>query len=283
MPIKVYKPRTPSRRYITTVDFSALAKKPPHKPLTRIKKEHSGRGMGAKITVRHQGGGHRQRYRLVDFRRDKFDIPAKVETVEYDPNRSAFIALIIYRDGERRYMIAPNELKAGMEVVSSRSKIEPKIGNRLSLQHLPDGVFVYDIELQPGRGGQIVRSAGTMAQVMSHEGNYAQLKLPSGEVRNFLGSCLATVGQVSNEDHENITIGKAGRQRWLGIRPTVVGTAMNPVDHPHGGGEGHTSIGLKKGPRTPWGKPALGVKTRAKKKRSNKFIIHNRQGHVTKS
>ncbi len=272
MPIKTYKPLTPSRRFITTVDFSELTKKRPHKQLTRTKKEHSGRGMGAKITVRHQGGGHRQRYRLVDFRRDKFDIPAKVETVEYDPNRSAFIALIIYRDGERRYMIAPDELKAGAEILSSHNKIEAKIGNRMPLQHLPDGASLYDIELQPGRGGQIVRSAGTMAQLMSHEGKYAQLKLPSGEVRNFLNGCLATVGQVSNEDHENITIGKAGRQRWLGIRPTVVGTAMNPVDHPHGGGEGKSKGNH---PQSPWGQPAKGKKTRSNK-RTQVMIVRSR-------
>jgi large subunit ribosomal protein L2 len=283
MPIKSYKPHTASRRYITTVAFDAITTSKPYKPLTKAKKSLAGRGMGGSITVRHQGGGHKRRIRFVDFRRDKFDIPAKVEAIEYDPNRSAWLARLLYRDGERRYMVAPLEIKVGAEVLSSRNKIELRVGNRMPLTHLPDGTFLYDIELQPGRGGQIVRSAGTMAQLMSHEGRYAQLKLPSGEVRNVLQTCLATIGQVSNVDHENVTVGKAGRQRWLGIRPTVVGAAMNPVDHPHGGGEGHTSIGLKKGPRTPWGKPALGVKTRRHKKRSNRLIIRNRKNHVPQS
>lgn len=225
--------------------------------------------------MRHRGGGEKKYYRLVDFKRDKFDIPAKVEAIEYDPNRSSRIALIVYRDGERRYIIAPQDLKVGDEIVSSKGRVEIKIGNRMSLENIPVGFMVYNIELVPGQGGKIVRSAGARATTMAIEGKYAQLKLPSGEVRLLPRKCMATIGEVSNPDHRHIKLGKAGRSRHLGIRPSVRGKAMNPVDHPHGGGEGHNPIGLKR-PKTPWGKPALGVKTRKKKKWSNKFIIKRR-------
>ncbi|EKD49544.1 MAG: hypothetical protein ACD_63C00108G0008 [uncultured bacterium] len=276
MPIKSYRPTTPSRRFITTVDFSNVSKNEPHKALTKGKKSGSGRGTDGKLSVRHKGGGHKRKYRQIDFRRDKYDIPARVESVEYDPNRSAFISLVVYKDGERRYIIAPEGLTEKQEVISSQKKLPAAVGNRMPLEHIPDGASVYNVEMTPGKGAQMIRSAGSMAQVMTREGKYVQLKLPSGEIRIFFKKCMATIGQVSNVDHENIVIGKAGRRRWFGVRPAVVGTAMNRVDHPHGGGEGHTSLGMRRGPRTKWGKPAFGVKTRKKRRRSNKLIVKRR-------
>ncbi|PIY78551.1 MAG: 50S ribosomal protein L2 [Parcubacteria group bacterium CG_4_10_14_0_8_um_filter_35_7] len=275
MGIKIYKPNTSGRRNASVDDFKDITKKEPEKLLIRIKKRTGGRNSQGRISVRHRGGGEKKYYRLVDFKRDKFDIPAKVEAIEYDPNRSSRIALVVYRDGERRYIIAPQDLKVGDEIVSSKGRVEIKIGNRMSLENIPVGFMVYNIELVPGQGGKIVRSAGARATTMAIEGKYAQLKLPSGEVKLLPRKCMATIGEVSNPDHRHIKLGKAGRSRHLGIRPSVRGKAMNPVDHPHGGGEGHNPIGLKK-PKTPWGKPALGVKTRKKKKWSNKFIIKRR-------
>lgn len=276
MAIKSYKPTTPGRRFASVVDTSALTKKRPEKKLLVPQKRWAGRNNQGKITVRHRGGGHKQFYRLVDNRRERFDQPAKVIALEYDPNRTAWIALIQYGDGEKRYIIAPADLKVGDTVTSSRSKIEMKVGNRMPLVFVPLGMMVHDIELLPQSGGTVIRSAGSAAIVQAVEGDYAQLKLPSGEIRLFPKECLATIGQISNVDHENIRLGKAGRMRWFGVRPTVRGKAMNPVDHPHGGGEGHNPIGLKH-PKTPWGKPALGVKTRSGGKYSDKFIIKRRK------
>lgn len=283
MAIKTYKPTTPVRRTMSTVVFDAITKTKPHKKLVKGKKSKAGRNERGKITVRHKGGGHKRLYRDIDFKRNKYGIPAKVESVEYDPNRTAFIALLVYSDGERRYMVSPHELEVGTAVLSSLDKIEPKRGNRMPLEFIPDGHFVYNLEMRPNQGAKIVRSAGAMAQLMSKEGKYVQIKLPSGEVRNILARCSATVGQVSNIDHGNIRIGKAGRQRWLGVRPTVLGKSMNPCDHPHGGGEGHSPVGMRRGPRTKWGKPAMGVPTRKRKKHSNKQIIKDRKGNVKKS
>jgi large subunit ribosomal protein L2 len=278
MGIKSYNPTTPSRRYMKTVDFGVLTKKnKPEKSLISKSGKKSGRSKSSgRITVRRRGGGSKKKYRMIDFKRNKFDQTAEVASIEYDPNRSAFIALIKYKDGEKSYIIAPNTLKVGDEVLSSDKKIEVKIGNRMPLKHIPSGNFIYNIELTPGRGGQMIRSAGSQAQIMSIEKKYTQLKMPSGEYRNILSKCLATVGQVSNTDHENIEIGKAGRKRWMGIRPSVRGKVMNPVDHPHGGGEARNSIGLIH-PKTPWGKPALGFKTRKKGKKSDKLIIKRRK------
>ncbi|MBI4653283.1 50S ribosomal protein L2 [Candidatus Kuenenbacteria bacterium] len=273
--IKIYKPTTPSRRKTSIITTKELTKKRPEKSLMKIKKKKSGRSYG-KITVRHQGGGEKRFYRIIDFKRDKFDMEAKVIALEYDPNRSARIALLEYEDKEKRYIIAPNELKVGDKIISSKSQIEIKVGNCLPLKYIPTGILIYNIELQPGKGGEIVRSAGTTTFIQSVKGKYAQLKMPSKEIRLILKECLATIGQVGNLDHNNIRIGKAGRKRHMGIRPGVRGKAMNPVDHPHGGGEGSCPIGLKH-PKTPWGKPALGVKTRKKKKWSNKLIIQRRK------
>lgn len=277
MAIKSYKPTTPSRRYMKTVDFSILTEKRPEKSLLLPPKKRAGKSISTgRITVRHRGGGSKKKYRLIDFKRDKYNMKAKISALEYDPNRSAFIALLKYEDGEKRYIIAPHQIKVGDEIVSSKEKLEAKPGNRMPLKHMPLGSFVYDVELLPGKGAQMVRSAGNLAQFMALEGKYAQLRLPSGEIRNVLADCFATIGQVSNPDYENIEIGKAGRQRWKGIRPTVRGKAMNPVDHPHGGGEGRSPVGLVY-PKTPWGKPALGVKTRKKGKASDKLIIKRRK------
>jgi len=273
--IKFYKPTTPSRRKMSIVSTKELTKKRPERSLIKIKKKRSGRSRG-KITVRHQGGGEKRYYRIMDFKRNKFDIKAKVIALEYNPNCSAWIALLEYEDKEKRYIIAPNELKVGDEVMSSKSQAEIKVGNCLPLKCIPTGIVVHNVELQPGKGGKIIRSAGTAALIQAMEGKYTQLKMPSKEIRIVLSECLATIGRVSNVDHNNIRIGKAGRMRHMGIRPTVRGKAMNPVDHPHGGGEGQCPIGLKH-PKTPWGKPALGVKTRKKKKWSNKFIIKRRK------
>jgi large subunit ribosomal protein L2 len=274
MPIKVYKPTSAGRRGASRVDTSVLSKKEPEKKLTVYLKKKAGRSRG-QISVRHQGGGVKKLYRLVDFKQDKYDIPAKVEALEYDPNRTAWLALVRYQDGELRYIIAPQDLKVGDEILSSKNKIEPKIGNRMPLKYIPTGSMVHNIELSPGVGGKIVRSAGSAAVLMACADHFAQLKLPSGEIRLIPENCQATIGQVSNPDWRHMVWGKAGRKRLKGIRPSVRGKAMNPVDHPHGGGEGHSPIGLVH-PKTPWGKPALGVKTR-KKKWSDKFIIKRRK------
>ncbi len=275
MGIKKVKPTTPGRRQATFDDFSDIAKKAPEKKLIVIKKRKAGRNAQGKITVRHRGGGAKRYIRKVDFTRNKFDIPARVAAIEYDPNRGARIALLNYEDGEKRYIIAPVDLKAGETVVSSKKQVEIKRGNAMPIEYIPAGVAVYNIELEPGGGGKIVRGAGNLAQVMGVEGKYAQIKLPSGEIRLVKKECLCAVGQVSNPDKRHIKLGKAGRKRYLGIKPTVRGTAMNPIDHPHGGGEGNQPIGLK-GPKTKWGKPALGVKTRKKTKFSNKLIMQRR-------
>ncbi len=257
------------------IDYRSLTKKKPERSLTKGFLRKVGRS-GGRITVRHKGGGHKRKYRLVDFKCDKFDIPAKVAAIEYDPNRTCFIALLNYADGEKRYVLAPEGLKVGDQVLSGEKTL-PKIGNRLQLKYLPSGTQVHNVELQPGQGGKIVRAAGSSAMVMANESGYTHLKLPSGEVRKVRDICRASIGQLSNIEQGIVVIGKAGRNRWLGIRPTVRGSAMNPCDHPHGGGEGRTGIGLRRGPKTPWGKQALGVKTRRKKKWSNKFIVKRRK------
>lgn len=274
MAIKFYKPTTPGRRKMTVTDFSGLSKVEPEKSLLTTLKKKSGRNSYGRITVRHRGGGVRRKYRIIDFKRDKFDIPAKVLTLEYDPNRSAHIALLEYEDGEKRYIIAPNGLKVGSTVMSGpNADIIP--GNALPLANIPVGTFIHNVELHAGRGGQLARAAGNMAQLMAKEGDYALIRLPSGELRKVPVNCMATVGQVGNVDHENVNIGKAGRKRHMGWRPTVRGSVMNPVDHPHGGGEGRSPIG-RPGPVTPWGKPALGYKTRAKHNKTDKYIVKRR-------
>ena len=274
MSIKVYKPTTNARRDMSVTDYSELSKVAPEKSLLKPLKKNSGRNSYGRITVRHRGGGNRRKYRVIDFKRNKFDVKATVKTLEYDPNRSAHIALIEYTDGEKAYILAPVGLKVGDTVVAGPSA-DIKPGNALPLTNIPVGTFIHNIELYPGKGGQLARAAGNAAQLMAKEGAYALLRLPSGELRNVPVLCMATVGQVGNLDHENVKIGKAGRTRHLGIRPTVRGSVMNPNDHPHGGGEGKSPIG-RPGPVTPWGKPALGYKTRNKKARTNKFIIKRR-------
>lgn len=273
--MKYYKPTTPSRRGMTSVDFSSLTKSKPAKKLTKKLVQKAGRGYGGRITVRHRGGGHKRKYRVIDFKRfDKLGIPAKVVSIEYDPNRSCFIALVYYVDGEKRYILSPDGLKVGQEVIC-QEKAPARLGNRMQLKNILGGSQVYNIELLPKRGGQIIRSAGSVAQVIANEGGFSHLKLPSGEVRMIREDCFASLGQLSNIEHGAVVIGKAGRSRWLGRRPTVRGSAMNAVDHPHGGGENRQSIGLRKGPKTPWGKLAYGVKTR-KKKPSDKLILKRR-------
>ena len=274
MAIKSYKPTTSSRRQMTVTDYSGLSKVAPEKSLLTPLKHHSGRNSYGRITVRHRGGGNRTKYRIIDFKRDKVGMNATVLTLEYDPNRSAHIALVQYEDGEKRYIIAPYELKVG-DVVRAGEDADIKPGNALPLASIPLGTFIHNVELHPGKGAQLVRAAGNMAQLMAKEGAYALLRLPSGELRNVPVNCYATVGQVGNIDHENVSIGKAGRKRHMGWRPTVRGSVMNPNDHPHGGGEGKSPIG-RPGPVTPWGKPALGYKTRAKHHRSDKFIVKRR-------
>lgn len=276
MAIKNYKPTTPSRRNMSVTDFTVLSKVDPEKSLLAPLNKKSGRNSYGRITVRHRGGGNRRKYRLIDFKRQKHGMNATVLTIEYDPNRSAFIALVQYEDGEKRYILAPNGLKVG-DVVVSGPDADIKPGNALPLINIPTGTFIHNVELYPGKGGQLARSAGNMAQLMAKEQGMALLRLPSGELRNVPANCMATVGQVSNTDHENVKIGKAGRTRHMGIRPTVRGSVMNPCDHPHGGGEGKAPIG-RPGPVTPWGKPALGHKTRNPKKASNKFIVRHRNG-----
>ena len=276
MGIKTYTPYTPSRRHMTGSDFKEITASKPEKSLVVSLKKNSGRNNQGKITVRHQGGGYRTKYRLVDFKRNKDGIPAKVMTIEYDPNRTANIALICYADGQKAYILAPYGLKVGDTLMNGETA-EVRLGNCLPLSNIPVGSSIHNIELYPGKGGQLVRSAGNSAQLMAKEGKYATLRLPSGEMRMVPIGCRATIGQVGNIDHELINIGKAGRKRHMGIRPTVRGSVMNPNDHPHGGGEGRTSIG-RPGPVTPWGKPALGLKTRKKSKQSNKLIIRRRDG-----
>ena len=274
MAIKTYKPTTPSRRQMTVIDYSELSKVAPEKSLLEPMKKTSGRNSYGRITVRHHGGGNRRKYRVIDFKRNKADMPATVLTIEYDPNRSAFIALVQYEDGEKRYIVAPHGLKVG-DVIESGVNADIKPGNALPLANIPVGTFIHNVELYPGKGAQLARAAGIMAQLMAKEGKYALIRLPSGELRNVPVECMATIGQVSNLEHENVNIGKAGRKRHMGWRPTVRGSVMNPCDHPHGGGEGRSPIG-RPGPVTPWGKPALGYKTRKKKNLSNKFIVKRR-------
>ena len=272
MSIKTYRPTTPARRQMTVSGFDGVDKHAkPEKSLTEVLKKKSGRNSYGRITVRHHGGGNKQKYRIIDFKRDKMDVPATVLRLEYDPNRSAFIALVQYEDGEKRYIIAPVGLKAGDKIISSASA-DIKPGNCLPIANIPVGTVIHNVELQPGHGAQLVRSAGTASQLMAKEGELAQIRLPSGEVRYVHTNCTACIGQVGNLDHENVHVGKAGRTRHMGIRPTVRGSVMNPNDHPHGGGEGKSPVGLP-APVTPWGKPALGLKTRKHKKYSNKMIV----------
>ena len=276
MGIKSYNPYTPSRRHMTGSDFSEITKSAPEKSLTVSLKKNAGRNNQGKITVRHRGGGSRRKYRIIDFKRRKDGIPATVVSIEYDPNRTANIALISYVDGEKAYILAPEGLKVGQKVMNG-ADAEVRVGNCLPLELIPVGTMVHNIELHPGKGGQMVRSAGNGAQLMAKEGKYATLRLPSGEMRMVPLVCRATIGEVGNGDHNLVNIGKAGRKRHMGIRPTVRGSVMNPNDHPHGGGEGKTGIG-RPGPCTPWGKPALGLKTRKKNKQSNKHIVRRRDG-----
>ena len=280
MAIKTYNPYTPSRRNMTGSDFSEITKKTPEKALCTSLKKNAGRNNQGKITVRHHGGGNRRLYRNIDFKRNKDGISAKVIGIEYDPNRTANIALICYEDGEKAYILAPEGLKDGMKVMNG-PEAEIRVGNCLPLSEIPVGTLVHNIELYPGKGGQLVRSAGNSAQLMAKEGKYATLRLPSGEMRMVPMVCRASIGTVGNTDHNLIKIGKAGRKRHMGIRPTVRGSVMNPNDHPHGGGEGRAPIG-RPGPCTPWGKPALGLKTRKKKKASNKLIVRRRDGRAIK-
>lgn len=276
MGIKKSKPITPGLRQASFDDFSDITKKNPEKNLLIIKKRSGGRNAQGKITVRHRGGGAKKYIRIVDYKRDKYDIPAKVVSIEYDPNRGARIALLFYADGEKRYIIAPVGQKIGDKILSSRNELEINRGNAMPIQYIPAGVAVYNVELEPGKGGKIARSAGNLVQIMGAEGKYVQIKMPSGEIRLIKKECLCTIGQASNPDRRLIKLGMAGRTRHRGIRPTVRGTAMNPVDHPHGGGEGNQPIGLKH-PKTPWGKPALGVKTRKPGKFTDKLIIQRRK------
>ena len=275
MAIKTYKPTTPSRRNMTVTDYSGLSKVKPEKSLLEPLKKNSGRNSYGRITVRHRGGGNRRKYRVIDFKRERFGITATVLTLEYDPNRSAFIALVQYEDGEKRYIIAPQDLKVGDKIVSGPDA-DIKPGNALPLINIPVGTFLHNIELYPGKGAQLARSAGNTAQLMAKENGMALLRLPSGELRNVPANCMATVGVVSNPEHANVNYGKAGRKRHMGWRPTVRGSVMNPCDHPHGGGEGKSPIG-RPGPVTPWGKPALGYKTRQKNKRTDKYIVKRRK------
>ena len=278
MGIKTYNPYTPSRRHMTGSDFSEITRTKPEKSLTVSLKKNAGRNNQGKITVRHRGGGNRRKYRLIDFKRNKDGIPATVVSIEYDPNRTANIALVSYADGAKAYILAPDGLKVGQKIMNG-PEAEVRLGNCLPLEKIPVGTVIHNIELHPGKGGQMVRSAGNGAQLMAKEGKYATLRLPSGEMRMVPIICRATVGVVGNGDHNLINIGKAGRKRNMGIRPTVRGSVMNPNDHPHGGGEGKTGIG-RPGPSTPWGKPALGLKTRKKNKQSNKLIVRRRDGRA---
>ncbi|NLW78846.1 MAG: 50S ribosomal protein L2 [Ruminococcaceae bacterium] len=275
MAIKKYKPTTPGRRGMTVTDYSVLSKVEPERSLLEPMKKHAGRNAHGRITVRHHGGGNRTKYRVIDFKRSKFDVPAEVKTLEYDPNRSAHIALIEYADGEKAYIIAAEGLKVGDTVMNGPSA-DIKPGNAMQFKTIPVGTVIHNIEMYPGKGAQLVRGAGTSAQLMAKEGKYALVRLPSGEIRNFPVECIASIGQVGNITHENVNIGKAGRKRHMGWRPTVRGSVMNPVDHPHGGGEGKSPVG-RPGPVTPWGKPTLGYKTRKKHKASDKMIVKRRK------
>jgi len=276
MGIRIYKPTSNGRRRASVFTFGELTGKSPHKKLMVIKKSIAGRNFTGKITINHRGGGVKRYYRLVDFKQDKFDIPAKVMSVEYDPNRTARIILLNYADGEKRYILAPLDVKIGDTIISSKNKIEIKTGNRMPLEYIPLGMLIHNVEMVPGKGGELARSAGSAVKLMAIEGGYAHLKMPSTEIRMVPKDCMATIGQVSNIEAMNRRLGKAGLMRKLGFKPTVLGKSKNPVDHPHGGGEGHQPIGLKH-PKTPWGKPALGVKTRDKKLYSAKFIIERRK------
>ena len=274
MPVRSYKPTTSSRRKMSTLVNDEITKTTPEKSLLDTIKKKSGRNNQGKITVRHQGGGVKRKYRIIDFKRNKMDVPGTVSSIEYDPNRTANIALISYKDGEKRYIIAPNGLKVGDVIVSSENA-DIKVGNTLPLMNIPVGTVIHNIEMKPGKGGQLARSAGSSAQILGREGNYVLIRLTSGETRKILGICKATVGEVGNLDKELVKLGKAGRKRHMGIRPTVRGSVMNPNDHPHGGGEGRAPVGRKQ-PMTPWGKPALGLKTRKNRKTSTKFIVKRR-------
>ena len=278
MPIKKYKPTTPSRREMTGLTYEEITTQTPYKPLTTYKKDQAGRNSAGRISVRHQGGGHKKLYRIVDFVLDKKGIPAKVETIEYDPYRTAFIALVCYADGERRYVLAHMQMRVGDKIITS-NEAKPVPGNRMEIGNIPTGLQVHNVEMIVGQGATTIRSAGASALVLSQEGEYTQLKMPSGEIRIVHKMCYATIGQVSNEDWDQVTIGKAGRSRWLGKRPTVLGSSMNAVDHPHGGGEGHQSVGQRKGPKTPWGKLARGVKTRSRKY-TDRWIMRTRAGKL---
>ena len=280
MAIRNYKPTTPGRRGMSTLTNEEITKSTPEKSLTVTLKKNSGRNNQGKITVRHQGGGVKRKYRIIDFKRDKKDITGVVASIEYDPNRTANIALINYMDGEKRYIIAPKNLKVGDKVVSGEN-VDIKVGNALPIMNIPIGTVIHNIELRPGKGAALARSAGSSAQILGREGKYVMIRLSSGEQRKVLGTCMATIGVVGNEDASLVKLGKAGRKRHMGIRPTVRGSVMNPNDHPHGGGEGKTGIG-RPGPCTPWGKPALGLKTRKKNKQSNKMIIRRRDGRNVK-
>ncbi len=274
MAMKTYKPTSPARRQMSNVDYSCLSKDAPERSLLTTVKKNAGRNSYGRITVRHQGGGNKVKYRIIDFKRNKMDVPATVTSIQYDPNRTAFIALLQYEDGEKAYIVCPEGLKVGDTVISSATA-DIKPGNALPIESIPVGTVIHNIELYPGKGAQLVRSAGNSAQLMAKENGYAQVRLPSGEVRLVRLNCMATIGVVSNGEHANVSIGKAGRKRHMGIRPTVRGSVMNPCDHPHGGGEGKSPIG-RSGPVTPWGKPTLGYKTRSKKAKTDKFIVKRR-------
>lgn len=276
MAIKKYKPTTPGRRGMSSLSFEEITSTSPERSLLEPLSKKGGRNNTGRITTRHQGGGHKRQYRVIDFKRNKDNIPAKVATIEYDPNRSANIALLNYADGEKRYILAPKGMQVGQTIVSGEA-VDIKVGNAMELRNIPEGTFVHNVELKPGKGGQLARSAGVSAQILGSEGRYTILRLASGEVRKVLSNCRATIGTVGNEDHSLVNLGKAGRSRWLGIRPTVRGSVMNPNDHPHGGGEGRAPVG-RPGPVTPWGKPAMGLKTRKAKNPTNKFIIKRRNG-----
>ncbi len=277
MAIKKFKPTSPGRRGMTGQTYEEITRTKPEKSLVRPLTKQSGRNTYGRITVRHRGGGHARRYRLIDFKRDKLDIPARVDSIEYDPNRSARIALLVYADGEKRYILAPLGLRVGDQVISSGEEAEIRVGNALPLERIPLGTLVHNVELNPGRGGQMVRAAGAAAQLMAREGKYVTLRLPSGEIRLVRKACMATIGQVGNVDHANVKLGKAGRKRWLGWRPAVRGSAMSPRDHPHGGGEGRSPIGMP-GPKSPWGWRTLGRKTRHNKDTDKYIVRRRRQG-----
>ena len=276
MAIKKYKPTTPGRRGMSSLSFEEITSTSPERSLLEPLSKKGGRNNTGRITTRHQGGGHKRQYRVIDFKRNKDNIPAKVATIEYDPNRSANIALLNYADGEKRYILAPKGMQVGQTIVSGEA-VDIKVGNAMELRNIPEGTFVHNVELKPGKGGQLARSAGVSAQILGSEGRYTILRLASGEVRKVLSNCRATIGTVGNEDHSLVNLGKAGRSRWMGIRPTVRGSVMNPNDHPHGGGEGRTPVG-RKSPMTPWAKKAMGVKTRKAKKASTKLITRRRNG-----